>query len=157
MTSLRELGPDHCELLLRSERFGRVSMLTPHGVDVVPVNYVVQDRAIVIRTSSGSVLARYGHGNHLVFEVDAVDATRWSGWSVIARGPGEVRDVDLTVLPPAGLRPKPWADGDRGTEVRLAWRQLSGRSLGATLAALATPSTGRPGDRRCADRKAAST
>lgn len=138
MPSLRELGPGHCELLLRSERFGRVSLLTPHGVDVVPVNYVVHDQTIVIRTTADSVLGRHAHGNHLVFEVDAVDSTRWSGWSVIARGRGEVVEVDLTVLPPAGLRPRPWAHGDRGTEVRIAWAQISGRSLGAARAVLAT-------------------
>lgn len=130
MPSLRELGPDQCASLLRSERFGRVSLLTPHGLEVLPVNYVVHDAVILVRISPDGILARHGHGNHLAFEVDAVDPEHWSGWSVVARGLGEVSDVDLSAVPPLGARPRPWASGDRDKELRIAWTRITGRRLG---------------------------
>lgn len=141
MPSLRELGPDQCESLLRSERFGRVSLLTPHGLEVVPVNYVVHGDAILVRITPDGALARYGHGNHLAFEVDLVDPERWSGWSVVARGLGQVSDVDPDDVRPVGARPTPWASGDRGKELRIEWTRLTGRVLGRQVDGVLTRSS----------------
>ena len=128
MPELRVLAPDDSERLLRRGTFGRVGMGTPHGPEVIPVNYAVVDETIVVRTSPGGVLARYADGAPLVFEVDLVDHEYWNGWSVVARGVGEV------VKDPQGAgrpRIRPWADGDRTCELRLTWTELSGRQVGA--------------------------
>ena len=90
MPELRVLAPDDCEQLLRRGTFGRVGMATPHGPEVIPVNYAVVDETIVVGTSPVGVLARYADGAPLVFEVDQVDHEYWQGWSVVARGVGEV-------------------------------------------------------------------
>ena len=130
MPSIHELDRDQCERLLRSQRLGRISLVTPDGVEVIPVNYAVHEDAVVVRTSRHGLLARFAHGTHLAFEVDLVDQDRWTGWSVVARGVGEVRDVDPDEVRPIGASARPWADGERSRELRIAWRTLTGRRVG---------------------------
>ena len=130
MPALRDLDRAECERLLRGSNFGRVALVTPEGPEIVPVNYVVHADAIVIRTSPTGILARHAGGTELVFEVDRVDDEYWSGWSVVARGPGQV----VTDLPSGvadGPRVRPWADGDRACEIWLRWTQLTGRRVGS--------------------------
>src|SRR4051794_32685969 len=91
---LQELERDECERLLRRGTFGRVVLVSPRGPEIVPVNYAVDRAAVIVRTSPSGLLARYGHGHPLAFEVDVIDHERWHGWSVVARGVGElVRDA----------------------------------------------------------------
>jgi hypothetical protein len=130
MPVMRELEPAVCERLLRRATVGRVVVSTPRGPEIVPVNYAVDQDTIVIRTTPGGLLARYGDGAVVVFEIDALDHERWHGWSVVARGGGVV------VHPPnnaAGRRTRvrPWAHGDRTSELRVTWSELTGRQVGA--------------------------
>ena len=128
MPALHDLDPAECERLLRRGRFGRVGLSTPDGMLILPVNYAVHEDAVVIRIPVDGALARHGHDQDLVFEVDAVDEERWTGWSVLARGRGElVRDPGPRQL---GERARPWADGVRDAELRLAWTELTGRRVG---------------------------
>ena len=129
MPALRDLDRAECERLLRGSNFGRVVLVTPERPEIVPVNYVVRAGSIVIRTSPTGILARHAEGAELLFEVDRVDDEYWSGWSVVARGPGHV-----VTDPPTGIgelpRVRPWADGDRSAELHLQWTELTGRQVG---------------------------
>jgi nitroimidazol reductase NimA-like FMN-containing flavoprotein (pyridoxamine 5'-phosphate oxidase superfamily) len=129
MPELVDLDRAECERLLRRGTFGRVVLVTPSGPDIVPVNYTVVDDTVVVRTTSSGMLARHGHGRRLAFEVDLVDHDRWHGWSVVAQGVGE-----LVVNPedgaPGRVLLRPWADGDRSSELRIAWTELTGRRVG---------------------------
>ena len=90
MPEVHEIDLPTCERLLRRGAFGRFALTTPRGPEIVPVNYVVRDDAVVVRTDPTAMLARHAAGAPLVFEVDAVDPEYWSGFSVVARGVGEV-------------------------------------------------------------------
>ena len=129
MPVLRELDRAECERLLRRGTIGRLALCSRGGPDIVPVNYVVDGDSVVVRTTPDGLLARHGDGQRLALEVDLVDHERWHGWSVVARGTGE-----LVAAPSSGVlgapRPRPWADGDRTAELRLRWTELTGRSLG---------------------------
>lgn len=127
MPALIKLSFDECERLLRRGTFGRIVLSTPHGNNIVPVNYAVHGDAVVVSTSPEGMLARYADGADLLFEVDLVNDERWNGWSVVARGRGRV-GYDGANDRPAPVRP--WADGDRSCEVRLAWDKLTGRRVG---------------------------
>jgi hypothetical protein len=129
MPELSDLDPAVCERLLRRGTFGRVGITTPDGPEILPVNYTVRADTIVVRTADDGVLARYADGAQLVFEVDLVDETRWQGWSVVARGVGELVAGRHSRLP-GGQDPRPWADGDRSCELRLTWTGLTGRQVG---------------------------
>lgn len=120
-----------CEELLGSGVLGRVGLVVEDDPLVQPMNYSVVDRAIVMRTTLDSQVAMYADGNRLAFEVDQFDYEWRHGWSVLARGTGElVRDGAEIARIEAEWGPTPWASGARPTYVRLAWRELTGRRLG---------------------------
>ena len=126
-----DLTPEECERLLRSGVGGRIALSSPDGPHIVPVNYSVVDDAIIVRTSPYSALGTYGRDSMLAFEVDQFDHERQRGWSVVARGRGEV------VTKPDELdhirttwEPRPWAAGARSLYLRLRWTELSGRRIG---------------------------
>jgi len=126
-----DLTHDECLQLLRGGVAGRMAICTPTGPYIVPVNYAVLDDAVVIRTSPYSLLGTYGRSTTLAFEVDWFDHERQRGWSVVARGRGDVvtdaRDLERI----RGDRdPRPWAGGGRNLYLRLRWTELTGRRLG---------------------------
>ena len=127
-----ELSTDECRRLLSAGIAGRVALSTPDGPHIIPVNYSVVDAAIIIRTSPYSVLGTHGRDTLLAFEVDQLDHEYQVGWSVVARGRGEVltdpHDVEQIR---ATWEPRPWAAGNRSLYLRLRWVELSGRRIGA--------------------------
>ena len=128
-----DLSHEECERLLHSGVGGRVALSSPDGPHIVPVNYSVVDGAIIVRTSPYSVLGTYGRDSMLAFEVDQFDHARQRGWSVVARGRGEVvSNPEQLEHIRATWEPRPWAAGARPLHVRLRWTELSGRRIGAT-------------------------
>jgi hypothetical protein len=129
MPEIHELDLPTCEHLLRRGAFGRFAFVSPRGPEIVPVNYVVHGDAVVVRTAPDSALARHGAGAELAFEVDAVDHEYWNGFSVVARGVGEI--LASVPAPESGAPPpRPWAAGDRSCVLRMAWSEISGRAVG---------------------------
>jgi uncharacterized protein len=129
MPALHVLDLAECERLLRAGCFGRLVLTTDEGLSIFPVNYAVQGDAIVIRTSSVGPIARHGHDAEVLFEIDLVDHEYWSGWSVVARGRGEL-STDPPHDVPGARRVQSWVDEDRDCELRVVWQQLTGRRLG---------------------------
>ena len=128
MPEIQELDLPTCERLIRRGVFGRFAFVSARGPEIVPVNYVVHDEAVVVRTAPDSALARNGAGAVLVFQVDAVDHEYWSGVSVVVRGVGELLQSSPTRE--AGAPPRPWAGGDRSCVLRMPWTEISGRAVG---------------------------
>jgi hypothetical protein len=77
--------------LLGSVSLGRV-VFTRHALPTVrPVNHVLVDGDIVIRTHGDAALARYtrqvgGAGAVVAYEADDIDAATHTGWSVVVTG-----------------------------------------------------------------------
>jgi nitroimidazol reductase NimA-like FMN-containing flavoprotein (pyridoxamine 5'-phosphate oxidase superfamily) len=131
MADSRELSWSECEALLRAGVAGRVAFSTANGPHVVPVNYSVVDSAVIISTSPYSMLGTYGREAMLAFEVDQLDYEYRRGWSVVARGRGEVvSDPDDLRHIRSVWQPTPWASGTRNLFLRIPWHELSGRQLG---------------------------
>jgi hypothetical protein len=129
MPEIRELDLPTCERLIRRGAFGRFAFVSPRGPEIFPVNYAVHGRAVLVRTSPDSALARHGAGAELAFEMDAVDHEYWNGFSVIARGVGEI--LESPPAPEVGAPPpRPWAGGDKSAVLRMAWTEISGRAIG---------------------------
>jgi len=126
-----DLTPDECRRLLSAGVAGRIALSTPDGPHIIPVNYAVVDDAIIIRTSPYSVLGTHGRNTLLAFEVDQFDHHYQVGWSVVARGRGEVlTDPDEVEHIRTTWEPRPWAAGNRRLYLRLRWAELSGRRIG---------------------------
>ena len=86
-----ELDPSEALRLLGSVSLGRV-VFTQHALPTIrPVNHVLDDGDIVIRTHAGSALTsqtRHGDGTGVVvaYEADAIDPDTHLGWSVVVTG-----------------------------------------------------------------------
>jgi nitroimidazol reductase NimA-like FMN-containing flavoprotein (pyridoxamine 5'-phosphate oxidase superfamily) len=86
-----------CRELLNGHHFGRFGFVDVVGVlpSIVPVNYLLDNDRIVIRTDAGSKLAAALRGAPVAFEVDGVDQDHQVGWSVVVRGRAEeITDED---------------------------------------------------------------
>jgi nitroimidazol reductase NimA-like FMN-containing flavoprotein (pyridoxamine 5'-phosphate oxidase superfamily) len=127
---LEVLDRPECEALLRTERVGRVALDdADSGLAILPIVYGVIDGDIVFRTAPGAQLIAAALHRTVVFEVDAYDAARGSGWSVNVVGacteivhPGELARANALELPA-------WAGEVRDRYVRIEPESVSGRRL----------------------------
>lgn len=131
MAQLHALNESECRALLADRQVGRVAVMTPDGPHIVPVNYALVDDSVVVRTSPFTVLATYAPSSTLAFEIDDLDNSTRTGWSVLVRGKAEVvfdsRELEYVRRV---WQPEPWADGSRNVHVRIWICDLTGRSVG---------------------------
>jgi len=122
---VRTLTDDACWELLRGESLGRLAVVAADGVDVFPVNYLVDRGTILFRTAPGTKLADLADEPIVAFEVDGADDRH--RWSVVVRGVARRLDADdeiegSGVLALATLTPTP-----KFNYVRITPRVVSGR------------------------------
>ena len=125
---LVELSRAECLELLATEEIGRVVYCDRQGPLAVPVNFRLDEETIVFRTSPhNSLAAHLRESSTCAFEVDRIDTSTRSGWSVVVRGSGAlVRHPDVASKP-AG--PVPWPDGTRQFVIRITPLEVTGRRL----------------------------
>lgn len=86
-----ELGGDEALRLLGSVSLGRI-VFTRNALPAIrPVNHVLVDGDIVIRTHGDAALTRYtrqneGEGAVVAYEADDIDPATHLGWSVVVTG-----------------------------------------------------------------------
>jgi nitroimidazol reductase NimA-like FMN-containing flavoprotein (pyridoxamine 5'-phosphate oxidase superfamily) len=127
--TLEPLDEAACWELLAARVVGRLVVAVGSQPDIFPVNYVIDDGAIVIRTAEGTKLAAALMGQLVAFEIDHIDEQHRLGWSVVVHGearesrtlPDSMRDQELPV--------EPWADGEKLRYIRITPRRISGRHL----------------------------
>lgn len=126
---LVRLDEAECWAFLGRHRIGRIGLVQHQRPVVLPVNYAVDDRAIVFRTAPGAKLSAAARGAVVAFEVDEVDEVFEWGTSVIVHGDAaEVTDhAERRRLDGLGLRP--WAPGGRDHVVRVTPSWVSGRTI----------------------------
>lgn len=114
--------------LMRWHNVGRIAWIGPEGLSVVPLNYVVADQMIWLRTAAYSTVAREARDQQVAFEVDEVDERTRSGWSVLVRG---VARTIYGVEAPSPARPDVdvWPDGIRALQVAIEPTEIQGRRL----------------------------
>ncbi len=128
---LRDLGEQECRALLSTHGVGRVSLTTPHGPAVFPVNYEVAGEAIAFRTAPDAAPAA-AVGNDVAFEVDHVDDAMSRGWSVLAVGRARaVTDPDAVRRLDDQAHTAPWPGGRRTLWVSIGVDRLTGRRITA--------------------------
>ncbi|MFD8703436.1 helix-turn-helix domain-containing protein [Kitasatospora sp. NPDC059648] len=122
-------GPQ-CWELLGTRGVGRIGLPGRAAPVVLPVNYAVDARTIVYRTSPRGAAAP-AEGSPASFQVDHIDDHRSQGWSVLILG--EAHRIDdpeeerrLSALPGA----TPWAGGARPLWVRVSPSEIAGRRIG---------------------------
>jgi nitroimidazol reductase NimA-like FMN-containing flavoprotein (pyridoxamine 5'-phosphate oxidase superfamily) len=123
-----ELDEAECRELLGTQAIGRIAVVSLAGpIDVLPVNYVVHDGAILFRTHPSLTLHQV-LGGPVTFEVDDVDWAHHTGWSVLVHGSATMaRPVPDDDDPFDGG--EPWAPGSHPLVVRIDPREMHGRRI----------------------------
>jgi uncharacterized protein len=125
---LVELDDAECRRLLASRYVGRLGFVAGERPEIVPVNYVVRGRDVVIRLRAGAVSAAVD-GAHVAFEIDDVDPDYHTGWSVVAHGrASRITDPD-DLAAAEGLPLRAWAPGDRELYLRITTDHCTGRRI----------------------------
>ncbi|WP_037973768.1 pyridoxamine 5'-phosphate oxidase family protein [Streptomyces sp. NRRL WC-3742] len=127
---LLHLTEPQCWELIGTHGVGRIGLPGGPSPVVLPVNYAVDARTIVYRTSPRGAAAP-PEGSPVSFQVDHIDDRRSRGWSVLLHGEAQrIENPDeeqrLAALPGA----TPWAGGSRPLWVRIRPDQVTGRRIG---------------------------
>jgi nitroimidazol reductase NimA-like FMN-containing flavoprotein (pyridoxamine 5'-phosphate oxidase superfamily) len=128
-----ELTEAECWNLLRSVSLGRV-VFTRHAMPAIrPVNHLVDERRIILRTHLGASIVHQttnseASGVVVCYEADELDPVRHTGWSVIVTGLARlVRDPDRAASYAKKL--EPWIQGEMDHVVSIEPRFVSGIRL----------------------------
>lgn len=129
------LDGDEALRLLGSVSFGRV-VFTRHALPTVrPVNHVLDNGDIVIRTHEGAALTSHarhdaGPGVVVAYEADTIDPDTHLGWSVVVTGYAHlVTDPDELARYQALLNP--WVNQTMDYAVRIRPDLITGIRLAA--------------------------
>src|ERR1700761_3646086 len=132
---MEELNEDECLTLIAPGGIGRIAYVGRFGPAVLPVNYRLQDGAIVFRTAQSGPLdedLRTGITDadyKVAFEIDKIDAAARQGWSVLVQGPAHpVTGAEQDAVRRAGV--ESWAPGNRELFVRIIPSRITGRRVG---------------------------
>ena len=120
-----------CRELLDRHHLGRLGFMDSVGVlpSIIPVNYLLNEDKVVLRTDAGSKLNAALRGAPVAFEVDSVDEAHEVGWSVVVRCRAE-EVIDENKL--GELRQTPllaWHPGRKPHYVRINASKVSGRRI----------------------------
>jgi len=128
---IQELTDAESWQLLRSVSLGRI-VFTWHAMPAIrPVNHLVEDEAIIVRSHLGSaIVARTtaDDGAVVCYEADELDPVRHTGWSVIATGMARlVRDPAAITRYEQLL--EPWAAGQMDYVIAVRPQVITGIRL----------------------------
>ena len=125
----RELSRQECTTRLREAAVGRVAVCTPDGPVIIPVNYVMDDDTVVMRTAPYTLLAGHAWGK-VAFEIDELDHDMRRGWSVLVVGHASpVDDGDEIEASHLVDKLSPWAPGSRNMFIRITPQRITGRQV----------------------------
>lgn len=123
---ITDLSVEECWLLLESEEFGRLAYRLVDEVHLVPINYVLDGRALYFRTAEGSKLLAAALQSDVAFEVDWRDEA--TAWSVVARG--RLRQLDEFEQHRLDfVTPQSWLATDKPEVIELIPAEVTGRRV----------------------------
>ncbi|MAS56188.1 pyridoxamine 5'-phosphate oxidase family protein [Nocardioides sp.] len=122
---LHELSEHGCWELVASAVVGRVGWHGSDGITIVPVNFVLDGRQVLVRTAAYSAMARECDDAPVAFEVDRHDPLARAGWSVLIRGRAHIDFRAADDEPTVDV----WPSGARPLHLRIDPTDVSGRRL----------------------------
>ncbi|MDP6979996.1 MAG: pyridoxamine 5'-phosphate oxidase family protein [Myxococcota bacterium] len=120
------LTRDECLELLRGTATGCLALATDGAPRLRPVNFIVDDWSIIVRTGEGQILDAAREGRHASFQVLDSNGFEHTGASVNVAGKLEELETNELLL---ALPLRPWASGQRDRFVKLSVAQISGRRI----------------------------
>ncbi|MEX0428427.1 pyridoxamine 5'-phosphate oxidase family protein [Nocardioides sp. DS6] len=130
MAHLEELTVEESWKLAATSRLSRIGWNGPTGPVVIPVNHVISDGAVWIRTGAHSAMAEQVDESAIALLIDDLDPDTHLGWSVQFKGRAEICYHEDQV--PEHVRTqRTWPGGARPLWVRLTPADVNGRRLTA--------------------------
>ena len=122
-----QLTEAECWQLLSEAKVGRLALAPAGEVDVFPVNFVVSQGALYIRTAPGEKLLELSVNPDVAFEIDGWDDT--SAYSVVVKGVAERLESQIEIDEADQLSLAPWIPTLKYRWVRVNPTAVSGRSF----------------------------
>ncbi|MFD4198713.1 pyridoxamine 5'-phosphate oxidase family protein [Amycolatopsis thermoflava] len=122
----RELGRAESLNLLGSVGVGRVVFTHQALPTIRPVNHVLHDGCVIVRTHPGAALLS-AIGTVVAYEADFIHEGDRIAWSVIAVG--YARRVGARELTRFGTLPRPWLAGEMTEVIRIDPELVTGFAL----------------------------
>jgi len=123
------LDGDACMELLDREPVGRIALTSGALPVVLPVNFTLDDGAIVFATDPGLKLDAARAGDVACLEIDGFDGWAHTGWSVLATGRMSEITEPVRLERARRLPLSPWAAPHANHYVELSIDLLSGRRI----------------------------
>ncbi len=128
---LTSLSEQDCRALLPSRRVGRLGVIAGGYPMIIPVNYLMDGNTVVIRSRMGETVRSADHAD-VTFQVDSVDETARTGWTLLVRGRAAVvtnEDTDPTADRTRRLDLQPYAPGHDEVWIRIEQVGIAGRRV----------------------------
>lgn len=123
--SIEVLGELQCWELLDSARIGRLAVVSPDGVDILPVDFMVRHGAVFFRSAPGSKLAGLAEQPIVAFEADG---RQWGKrWSVVMHGRADRLWDDGEIVASGVLGLATSSPTEKWNYIRITPTSISGR------------------------------
>jgi nitroimidazol reductase NimA-like FMN-containing flavoprotein (pyridoxamine 5'-phosphate oxidase superfamily) len=126
---LQILDRDECIDLLAGGIVGRIAITANALPVVLPVNYVLLNDRIVVRTGRGTKLDAATRNAVVAFEVDELDFADGAGWSVLVTGVARELTAPEELATASVSPPARWAPGPDGRYIAISVDMISGRRI----------------------------
>lgn len=124
---VKVLNEDECYQLLTSQELGRIVVRRKDDMDIFPVNYVVDQGYVYIRSAEGNKVFTVALNSDVLFEVDHVDVE--TAWSVVIKGNAKLLTRSEEISYADSLPLNPWLPTLKYNYVKITPNEISGRSF----------------------------
>ena len=126
--AIEAIPESQCLALLRNVVIGRLGVTTDDGgVDLFPVNFVVDRGEILFRTAAGTKLERIEENPKVAFETDHFDWYERTAWSVVVKGEATIVHERDDLIDLFEVDVLPWHADPKPYFVRLLPDSITGR------------------------------
>ncbi len=119
------LTDSECWSLLSKAEVGRLGVAALGTVEIVPINFVVDQKRIVFRTAPGAKLVALTLENSVALEIDGWDDAM--AWSVLVKGTAEALRTDAEIRAASHANLNTWAPDPKSTYVLIRPTEVTGR------------------------------
>jgi len=120
-----ELSTQECWEILDRERFGRLAVAVNGDPDIFPINFLVDDQKLLMRTAPGTKLTELVINSAVAVEADGRDG--YTAWSVVLKGVARMVDSFSETYADDGKALETWLPSEKPIYVEIIARSMSGR------------------------------
>ena len=129
-STIVELTEAECFDHLRDAAVGRLAVQLPAGgVDIFPVNFVLDQGCVLLRTAGGTKLDSLTSESLVAFEADHFDYFEGAAWSVVVKGHAELVEDHDELLALLDVEIDTWQPERKPFHVRITPSTTTGRQF----------------------------